>query len=137
MEEASNKAAAAAGKAYAHLVRAQRHLVGRKLPLAGIQRDAGAALSALHSARRQITVAIELVETARTKESSTGDEQQPVIRTVACPRCGLTMSVSQEAGAHQVEFDVRSWQRVCKRPELGSPVLCFAAPHKDDLDAGN
>ena len=66
-----DKAIVAASKAYAHLIAGRRHLIGQRLPLAGMHYDFQKALTELQAAAEGIKEAIRLTETcaARTEET--------------------------------------------------------------------
>jgi hypothetical protein len=45
--------------------------------------------------------------------------------TLTCPRCGLALAVRQVKGGTHLSYNARDWKRLCKYPELDSPVLCL------------
>jgi hypothetical protein len=46
---------------------------------------------------------------------------------ITCPRCGLALRVSDGSNGQRlsVQYDVLEWERRCKVPTLGSPVVCL------------
>ena len=51
----------------------------------------------------------------------------------ACPYCGLALVVCQQDDHQTIHYDFREWAKLCKWPELESPVLCLiAGPTKSD-----
>ena len=44
---------------------------------------------------------------------------------MTCPVCGLVLTVKRTKGGTRLSYDTREWKRLCKRPDLDSPVLCL------------
>jgi len=44
---------------------------------------------------------------------------------MACPECGLTLIVETDNTAPDFTYDAEEWKRLCKCPDLGSPVFCI------------
>ena len=47
-------------------------------------------------------------------------------KAFACPHCGLTLTIAPDKRGTRISFAVKEWQRLCKFPDLDSPVLCLA-----------
>jgi hypothetical protein len=48
------------------------------------------------------------------------------VKTITCPDCGLLLRVAprDDAGSTLL-YDVRDWQRRCKRVDLDNPAWCL------------
>src|SRR5262245_16760380 len=44
--------------------------------------------------------------------------------TITCPHCGLSLAVETDT-ATDFRYDVEEWRRLCKQPDLGTPVFCM------------
>ena len=47
-------------------------------------------------------------------------------KTTTCPHCGLVLTIRPAKIGTHLTFAVTDWKRLCRYPNLGSPVLCFA-----------
>lgn len=46
-------------------------------------------------------------------------------QTLTCPQCGLALTIRRVKGGTHLSYNARDWKRLCKYPELDSPVLCL------------
>ena len=54
-----------------------------------------------------------------------GEVKKPSTQTIACPDCGLVLQATDQACGFNFAYDMREWQRVCARVQLGDPVWCL------------
>jgi hypothetical protein len=45
-------------------------------------------------------------------------------QTIACPHCGLNLTIETDA-VTDFTYDAEEWKRLCKQPDLGTPVFCM------------
>lgn len=46
-------------------------------------------------------------------------------QSLTCPQCGLVVTIKRIKGGARLSYNAREWKRLCKNPELDSPVLCL------------
>ena len=44
----------------------------------------------------------------------------------SCPHCGLFLTIKRDKTGTLLSFNAKEWRRLCKYPDLDSPVLCLA-----------
>ena len=53
-------------------------------------------------------------------------------KTFSCPHCGLVLTIEPTKTGTRLAYDPREWKRVCKHPDLDSPVLCLLQRRRKD-----
>ncbi len=51
--------------------------------------------------------------------------------TVACPHCGLILTIKEGTAAPGLSYDAGEWRRRCKLREKHSPAFCLSEPGAD------
>jgi hypothetical protein len=46
-------------------------------------------------------------------------------KSSSCCHCGLGLRIQPHKSETHLSFDGEEWNRLCKYPDLGSPVLCL------------
>ncbi len=54
-------------------------------------------------------------------------------KTITCPDCGLVLRVARDDTGSTLLYDVRDWQRRCKRVDLDNPTWCLPRCAGTDL----
>lgn len=47
------------------------------------------------------------------------------VKMINCPDCGLVLRVADDAAAFKFVYDMRDWQLLCKRVQIGDAVWCL------------
>jgi hypothetical protein len=47
------------------------------------------------------------------------------VKTINCPDCGLVLRVADDAAAFKFVYDMRDWQLLCRRVQIGDAVWCL------------
>jgi len=46
-------------------------------------------------------------------------------KMINCPDCGLALRIADDAAAFKFVYDMRDWQLLCRRVQVGDAVWCL------------